>query len=89
MPETTTLPPDSGLGFDEVLERLRAVVSRLEEGNLSLEESLAAYEEGVGLARSGHELLERAERRVEELVSGRGGEPVAVALGEDDLVGES
>lgn len=84
----TTDGPDAGLGFDEVLERLRAVVSRLEEGNLSLEESLRAYEEGVGLARSGHELLERAERRVEELVRGRGGEPATAALGEDDLAGE-
>jgi len=55
-------------GFDQIVERLRAVVTRLEDGNLSLEESLSAYEQGVGLARRGHELLEKAEKRVELLV---------------------
>jgi exodeoxyribonuclease VII small subunit len=60
-------------GFDQVLARLREVVERLEGGNLSLEESLAVYEEGVGLARRGHELLDRAEKRVEVLVSTAGG----------------
>ncbi len=60
-------------GFDAVLGRLREVVERLEGGNLSLEESLRVYEEGVGLARKGHELLDRAEQRVELLVSSAGG----------------
>ena len=60
-------------GFDAVLARLREVVERLEGGNLSLEESLRVYEEGVGLARKGHELLDRAEKRVELLVSTAGG----------------
>jgi exodeoxyribonuclease VII small subunit len=55
-------------GFDEVLDRLRVVVERLEGGKLTLEESLAAYEEGVALARRGHTLLDRAEKRVEVLV---------------------
>jgi exodeoxyribonuclease VII small subunit len=55
-------------GFDEVLDRLRVVVERLEGGKLTLEESLAAYEEGVTLARRGHSLLDRAEKRVEVLV---------------------
>jgi exodeoxyribonuclease VII small subunit len=52
---------------------LREVVARLEGGNLSLEESLRVYEEGVGLARRGHELLDGAERRVEMLVRGADG----------------
>jgi len=65
-------------GFDELLERLRAVVERLEGGKLTLEESLAAYEEGVSLARRGHALLDRAEKRVEVLVrAGAGGVEVA------------
>ncbi len=64
------------LGFDEVLTRLRSVVTRLEAGNLSLEESLAAYEEGVGLARRGHALLDNVEKRVEVLVRDAGGDAV-------------
>ena len=60
-------------GFDVVVTKLREVVERLEGGELSLEDSLKAYEEGVGLARRGNELLDRAEQRVELLVSGAGG----------------
>ena len=65
-------------GFDEILARLRAVVERLEGGKLTLEQSLAAYEEGVGLARRGHGQLDRAEKRVELRVrAGQGGIEVA------------
>lgn len=64
------------LGFDDVIERLRQVVARLEEGNLSLEQSLQAYEQGVGLARRGHALLDEVERRVEVLVKGADGDSV-------------
>ncbi|HEY4239671.1 MAG TPA: exodeoxyribonuclease VII small subunit [Kofleriaceae bacterium] len=58
--------------FDQVLARLREVVARLESGDLSLEQSLAAYEEGVQLARRGQHLLASAEKRVEILVSAAG-----------------
>ena len=75
------------LGFDQVIENLRAVVARLEEGNLSLEESLAAYEQGVGLARRGHTLLDNVEKRVEVLVRGAGGDGVEPLDG--DAGGES
>lgn len=61
------------LGFDAVVARLRTVVERLETGQLGLEEALAVYEEGVGLARRGHALLDAAEKKVEILVSASGG----------------
>ncbi len=61
------------LGFDAILARLREVVQRLESGELSLEQALAVYEEGVGLARKGQQLLATAEKRVEILVSASGG----------------
>ena len=60
-------------GFDAILARLRAVVAQLESGELSLEQSLAIYEEGVQLARKGQQLLASAEKRVEILVSASGG----------------
>jgi exodeoxyribonuclease VII small subunit len=71
------------LGFDRVLERLRSVVERLEKGNLSLEASLHAYEEGVGLARRCHTLLDGAEKRVEVLMRSGQTEPLDDA-GEGD-----
>jgi exodeoxyribonuclease VII small subunit len=64
---------DDDLGFDAILLRLRDVVQRLESGELSLEQSLAVYEEGVQLARRGQHLLASAEKRVEILVSASGG----------------
>jgi exodeoxyribonuclease VII small subunit len=72
------------IGFDAVLARLRAVVAELESGELSLEDSLRVYEEGVQMARRGHQLLDRAEKRVELLVSGAGGGETAAAPGVDD-----
>jgi len=60
-------------GFDQILTRLREVVTRLESGELSLEQSLQVYEEGVALARKGQQLLATAEKRVEILVSAAGG----------------
>lgn len=60
-------------GFDQILTRLREVVMRLESGELSLEQSLLVYEEGVQLARRGQQLLATAEKRVEILVSASGG----------------
>jgi len=60
-------------GFDEILARLREVVQKLESGELSLEQSLAIYEEGVQLARRGQHQLASAEQRVELLVSSAAG----------------
>ena len=68
-------------GFDQILVRLREVVTRLESGELTLEQSLQIYEEGVQLARRGQQLLSAAERRVEILVSASGGIEVAPFTG--------
>ena len=56
--------------FDEALGKLQAIVERLEGGKLSLEESLAAFEEGVRLAKTGQAILDAAEKRVEVLTRG-------------------
>jgi exodeoxyribonuclease VII small subunit len=63
---------DPELTFDLILARLREAVERLESGELSLEQSLALYEEGVAMARRGQALLDQAEKRVELLVSASG-----------------
>jgi len=55
------------LGFEEGLERLEALVSRLERGGLTLEESIAAYEQGVELSAALEKLLESGKRRVAKL----------------------
>jgi exodeoxyribonuclease VII small subunit len=50
--------------FEAALERLDAIVARLEEDKLPLDEMLARYEEGVALARFCGEKLEAAEQKV-------------------------
>jgi exodeoxyribonuclease VII small subunit len=62
------VPTDEG--FDQLLDRLKGLVEKMEHGNLPLEESLRLFEEGVALARQGHAVLDAAERRVEMLVAG-------------------
>lgn len=62
----------STASFESILERLEAVVEKLEKGNLSLDESLRVFEEGVQLSRMGSRRLEEAEHKVEILVNPQG-----------------
>lgn len=50
--------------FETSLDALEQLVERMEHGELSLEDSLAAYERGVGLYRRCQQALEQAELRV-------------------------
>ncbi|MBS1106010.1 MAG: exodeoxyribonuclease small subunit [Deltaproteobacteria bacterium] len=61
-------PEREVLSFEDALDRLEAIVDRLERGELALEDALATFEEGVGLSRRLGEQLGGAERRVEELL---------------------
>ena len=56
--------PSPVADFEHSLEALEQLVERMETGELSLEESLAAYERGVGLYRKCQAALEQAELRV-------------------------
>jgi exodeoxyribonuclease VII small subunit len=71
-PDPSAGPPGKSspaeLPFEAALEKLEQVVDRLEQGDLELEESLAAFEEGVGLSRRCATQLEDAEQRVEVLM---------------------
>ena len=55
------------LKFEDCLSRLEQIVSQLEAGQLSLEDSLKVFEEGIGLARHCAKYLADAERRIEVL----------------------
>jgi exodeoxyribonuclease VII small subunit len=55
------------LSFEEAYERLNEMAGQLERGNLSLEASLALYEEGVLLSQHCETLLDQAELRVSQV----------------------
>lgn len=59
--------------FEDALKKLEKVVSKLEEGNIPLEESLKLFEEGIRLSRFCNQKLEEAEKKVEILLKNKGG----------------
>lgn len=80
-PSTTDNPPPS---FEECIRRLAEIVERLEKGDLPLEQSVALFEDGVQLARRSQAELDRAEKRVEELLAVQeDGSPITRDLAQD------
>jgi exodeoxyribonuclease VII small subunit len=59
--------------FEESLKKLETIVDKLEKGDLSLEESLQLFEEGVGLSATCKKELEEAEGKVQMLIKQRDG----------------
>jgi exodeoxyribonuclease VII small subunit len=59
--------------FESALENLEQVVEQLETGELSLEDSLAAFERGVGLVKHCNQKLNEVERKIEILVKDKEG----------------
>lgn len=57
-----------GYNFEKSIEELEKLVERMESGQLSLEESLGAFEQGVKLTRECQTMLTKAEQKVEMLV---------------------
>ena len=78
------------LSFEEALERIEAIVTRLEEGEIPLEKSIEAYAEGTHLVRQCLQKLEEAERTIQKLSEESGGfrlEPADLESGVADEAG--
>ena len=58
--------------FEQSLGALQTLVERLESGELSLEDSLTAFEQGVALTRECQQALTQAEQKVQQLVEQNG-----------------
>ncbi len=59
--------------FEAALKELESIATRLERGELTLEDAMAQFERGAMLARIGHEKLAEADSKVEQLVVEDGG----------------
>lgn len=57
------------MSFEAALERLEGIVRKLEAGELSLDDSLAAFEEGVRLSSFCHKRLDDVEKKVQLLLA--------------------
>lgn len=74
---------NSKFNFEESLANLEELVEAMEAGELSLEESLKAFEQGIKLTRECQLALEQAEQKVQLLLAGTA-EPQAVSFSSDD-----
>jgi exodeoxyribonuclease VII small subunit len=61
------------LSFEEALEKLEKIVQDLESGDLSLEDSVKSFEQGIELSKLCKKKLESAEERVKKIVEKEGG----------------
>ncbi len=66
--------------FESSLEELERIVRELEQGELTLENSLELFEQGVRLSRECQERLNQAERRIEMLTRDNQGRPIVTAF---------
>lgn len=64
MTKTTASTGSAVASFERALDELESLVQKMEKGEQSLDESLAAYERGIALYRECQKALEQAEQRV-------------------------
>ncbi|GFR34270.1 exodeoxyribonuclease VII small subunit [Thermobrachium celere] len=62
------------LTFEEAIKRLEEIVYEIEDKNLSLEETISKFKEGMELANLCNKKLDEAERRINVLLNGDNGE---------------
>jgi len=74
MEEETGEGIEEVMNFEAAMKRLESIVETLGEGNLSLEDSLKMFEEGMELCRFCNKKLDEAEYKVENLMEKEGGE---------------
>ena len=65
---------DSSESFEQLFHELQATVSKLEVGDLPLDESLALFQRGMELSKKCGEMLDQAELHIKELVPQANGE---------------
>ena len=71
--------------FEDVLKKLEKIVEELEKGNLSLDEALKKYQEGIELASLCAQRLDNAKKKIDLLVKKRKGEFELKPLDEEEI----
>lgn len=69
--------------FEQSISELEEIVSQLEGGNVTLDESLELFEKGIKLSKSCQQMLDAAEKKVSILMTNDDGEVV-----KEDFIGE-
>ena len=71
-------------GFEQSLKELESLVEKMEQGDLSLEDSLSHFERGVELSRACQKALKEAEQKVEILMQKNGQDEITAFDSEDN-----
>lgn len=66
------MPAKKSVNLEKALSELEKLVEEMEQGNLSLEESLKRFEKGIALTSDCQEALQKAELKVQELIEKNG-----------------
>ncbi len=82
--QKNTLENQESLSFEEALSQLEQVVKQLESGDLSLDQSLQAFQEGSELARLCRLKLDEVEQSIQKLIVAPNGETVEADFPEMD-----
>ncbi len=75
--------------FEQSMSELEGVVARLEQGEVPLEEALAAFERGIALTRACQQALTQAEQKVEVLLARADGTRAAAPFDEPAAADEA
>lgn len=71
--------------FEKSFQQLEKIVQRLEGEELSLDESLELFEQGISLSRFCHQKLEQIEKKIELILADAKGEPVTEPFEPEDV----
>ncbi len=69
--------------FEEEMEQLEAIVERLEEGEVSLEEAISLFKQGMELSKNCHDKLKAIEKQLDEIIN-EDGESTPFQLQEEE-----
>ncbi len=67
MSDKTSNNDISKLSFEQAIKKLTDIVSKIEDGQISLEQSLTQYEQGMELIKHCRDILKKAEKKIEQI----------------------
>lgn len=70
--------------FEESISELEEIVSQLEDGNVTLDESLSLFEKGIKLSKNCQKMLDTAEKKVSILMTNEDGEMIEEDFAEEE-----
>ncbi len=80
--------PAKRLKFEEAMARLDAIVEAMEAGEIGVEDSIAKYEEAMGLAAHCRRILDEAEQRIQKIQLDAAGKPQLTPFEPPETAGE-